>query len=280
MKKCIALILIYVAALLHLQGQQAWTKEKGKYFAQIGISALYYDHFINAETNNILPLNRSFLDMSLSLYGEYGLTDFLTLSGQVPFKYTNSFSGKDNNVMDGSIAAFSNINFSLTGRIFQKDGVVLSAKIKAGLPTGKYDAGTGLRTGFDATTYTPSLLAGVGAAQFFTSAEIGREFRNNGYTNRHFAAWQIGKFFDDKKYIFILSLEYLKTIGNSTYNDGKSIYTSLYLSSQSYLSPTLKFGYYIKPTNVLWLSAGFALQGTDDIPASPGISISFSKTNF
>lgn len=241
---------------------------------------MYYDHYINAETNSILPLNRSFLDMSLSFYGEYGLTDFLTVSGQLPLKYSKSFSGKDNNVSDGTIVGFSNINFALTGRIFQKGGFVLSTKIRAGLPTGTYEANTGLRTGFDATSYTPSLLTGIGTAQFFTSAEFGREYRNNGYANRHFMAWQIGKFFDDKKYIFILGLEYLKTIGSSTYNDDKSIYTSLYLSTQSYLSPTLKFGYYIKPTNVLWLSAGFALKGTDDIPASPGISISFSKSNF
>jgi hypothetical protein len=279
MKKSIPLFLLFLVTCLQIQGQQAWTKDKGKYFAQVGTSALFYNHYINAETNNILPLNRSFLDMSLSLFGEYGLADYLTVSGQIPFKYTTSFSGKDKNVEDGSIAAFSNINFALTGRIFQKGGVVLSAKIKAGLPTGKYDNITGLRTGFDASTYTPSLLAGIGTAQFFTSAEIGREFRNNGYTNRHFAAWQIGKFFDDKKYIFILGLEYLKTIGTPTYNDGKSIYTSLYLSTQSYLSPTLKFGYYIKPTSVLWLSAGFGLKGTDDVPASPGISVSFSKSN-
>ncbi len=266
--------------IVNAVGQQAWTKDKGKYYAQVGTSILYYNSYINSETKSVLPLNRSFVDMSFSLYGEYGLTDFLTLSGQVPFKYSAGFDGKNNDVVDGSIAGFSNINLGLTARLFQKDGVVLSTKFKTALPISKYDNSTGLRTGFDATSYTPSLLFGVGAAAFFTSAEVGREFRNNGYTNRNFVAWQIGKFFDEKKYIFILGLEYLKSLGVSTHDDGKSKYTALYLSTQSYFSPTIKFGYNLKPHNTLWISAGFGLPGTDDIPASPGISISYSQNNF
>ncbi len=280
MKRYFLSIAVLFSSLCQLLSQQAWTKDQGKYFAQVGSSILFYNSYINSETKSVLPLNRSFLDMSFSLYGEYGLTNYLTLSGQLPFKYSASFDGKDTNVKDGSIAGFSNINLGLTGRLFQKGGVVISTKVKTSLPVSKYDVETGLRTGFDATTFTPSFLIGVGAAKFFTSAEVGREFRNNGYTNRNFIAWQIGKFFHDKKYIFILGLEYLKSIGTSTHDDGTSKYTSLYLSTQSYLSPTLKFGYYVKPTNTLWFSVGFGLPGTDDIPASPGFSISYSKTNF
>jgi hypothetical protein len=280
MQKPFFLFVLLFSSFCRLASQQAWTKDKGKYFAQIGTSVLFYNSYINSETSNILPLNRNFVDMSVSLYGEYGLTNYLTLSGQVPFKYSSSSGGKDNLIQDGSIAGFSNINLGLTGRLFQKGGFVFSTKIKTGLPFSKYDAKTGLRTGFDATTFTPSLLVGLGATKFFTSAEVGREFRNNGYTNRNFLAWQIGKFFHDKKYIFIIGLEYLKSIGTSTYDDANSKYTALYLSTQSYLSPTLKFGYYIKPTNTLWFSLGFGLPGTDDVPASPGISLSYSKTNF
>jgi hypothetical protein len=278
MRPLITLIAIIFCSYL-TTAQQAWTKEKGKYFAQVGTSFLGYNSLIDAETKKIVPLNRDFVDMSASLYGEYGITDYLTVSGQIPFKYSASSKGVDKSIKDGSISGLSNINLMLTGRLFQKGGAVVSTKFRVGLPTGSYDDATGLRTGFDATTYAPSLLVGAGFSKFFTSAEFGREFRNNGYTNRNIIGWQIGKFFANRKFIGILAVEAYTTIGESKYDDKNSRATALYLSTQSYISPSLKFGYYVKPQSTVWLSVGVGLPGTDDIPASPGISISFSKTN-
>ena len=259
--------------------QQAWTKAKGKYYGQLGTSFLAYNSYIDNDTKSILPLDREFVDMSFSLYGEYGITDYLTITGQLPFKYSSSTKGQNSNVQDGSIAGLSNINLSLTGRLYQKGGAVVSAKIRTSLPNSKYDERTGLRTGFDATTIAPSLLFGLGTEKFFTSAELGYEVRNNGYTNRTQFGFQIGKFFANRKWIGIFGVEYFQSIGDSTYDDQKSEFTGLYLSTQTFLSPNLKVGYYVKPNSTIWFSAGFGLYPTDDIPASPGISLSFSHNN-
>ncbi len=279
MKQYFTILSIVLFSISHISGQQAWTKEKGKYFAQIGSSVLLYNKYINSQTKNTLPLNRDFVDMSLSLYGEYGITDYLTVMGQIPFKYSAGSNGTNTNVKDGSITGLSNINLALTGKIYNKDGIAISGKVRAGLPTATYKDDTGLRTGFDATTIAPSLLVGIGAKKFFTSAEFGREFRNNGYTNRNLLAWQIGKFFKGGKLLTILSLEVLKSLGTSTYDDANSKYTGLYLSTQSYVSPAIKLGYNLKNNNTIWFSFGAGLPGTDDIPASPGISLSFSHKN-
>lgn len=271
--------LAFIFLTLSLHSQQAWTKTKGKYFGQIGTSFLAYNSYIDNDTKSILPLGRDFVDMSVSLYGEYGVTDYLTVTAQLPFKYSSSTAGQNSNVKDGSISGLSNINLALTGRLFQKGGAVVSAKLRTSLPTGKYDDATGLRTGFDATTIAPSLLFGLGASKFFTALEIGYEARNNGYTNRSMFGFQIGKRFFHEKLIGIFGIEYYQALGESTYDDKKSEFTGLYLSTQTFLSPNIKFGYYVTPNNTFWFSAGFGLYPTDDIPASPGISLSFSHMN-
>jgi len=278
MKKIFSTLFILVTLNVCF-GQQAWTKEKGKFFAQIGTSALTYNAYIDSDTKENLPLERTFLDATVSLYGEYGITDYLTVTGQLPFKYTQSSKGKNANVQDGSISGLSNINLGLTARLYQHAGTVLSAKVKTLLPTGKYDDETGLRTGFDATTVAPSLMWGYGASKYFTSAEAGFELRSNGYTNRAMLSWQIGKFFANKKLLGIVGFEYLQSLGSSTYDDQKSKYTGLYLSTQTYLSPQVKIGYYVTPKSTLWFSIGAGLPPTDDIPASPGFSLSYSYSN-
>ena len=278
--KCLIITVIFLFSMSYFSnGQQAWTRSKGKYFAQIGTSFLSYNSYIDNDTKSILPLGRDFVDMSVSLYGEYGLTDFLTVTGQLPFKYSASTKGQNSNVQDGSIFGLSNINLSLTGRLFQKGGAVVSTKVRASLPSGKYDDVTGLRTGFDATSIVPSLLFGLGASKFFTSLELGYEVRNNGYTNRTMLGFQIGKRFFKEKLIGIFGIEYYQSLGESTFNDKKSVYTGLYLSTQTFLSPNMKIGYYVTSSNTFWFSAGFGLYPTDDIPSSPGISLSFSHMN-
>jgi hypothetical protein len=125
------------------------------------------------------------------------------------------------------------------------------------------------------------LLAGLGHAKFFTSAEVGYVLRNNGYSNRVFATWQIGKYIGkQKKLLPILSLDYMKSLSGGTFNDESGITTGMYLNAQSYLSPGLKLGYKSTPKITLWLSIGGGVgHVTQNIAASPGLSFSISYQN-
>ncbi len=264
--------------------QQAWTKEKGKFYAQIGASFLSYDQLLNGKANpkDYTPLNAKFTDMTIQTYGEYGLTNRITLSGQVPLKLLSSSDVKlPNTIKEGSLSALSNIQAAVTANFYNKNGIVVSGKANIGLPTAKFDAPTGLRSGFDAWSVEPSVLMGFGHAKFFASGELGYVLRTNNYSNRiHFAA-QIGKFFGKKKKMMgIFNLELMKSGDNGTYNDATSLQTGLYLDKQSYFSPTLKFGYKTNDKITLWLSAGGGLAPiTKNIAASPGLSFSISYQN-
>jgi hypothetical protein len=283
-KKATFLFVLSLYMLSSTNAQQAWTKEKGKFFGQVGASFLTYNQLLNGKTSpgDWTDLNANFSDMTLQAYGEYGITNKLMVSAQLPLRLLSvSDIQAPNTIQAGDLTALGNIHAALTANFYNKDGIVLSGKANVGLPTAKYDDVTGLRSGFDATTFEPSLLFGFGHAKFFASAEAGYVLRTNNYSNRTHLAGQIGKFFGKKKKLIgILNLEMMKSGTNGTYNDAKSVKTGLYLDEQSYLSPTVKFGYKTTAKTMLWLSAGGGISSiTKNVAASPGLSISFSYQN-
>jgi hypothetical protein len=279
-----AIIALFSLISFSSVAQQAWTKEKGKFYAQVGGSALSYSQALNGKLkpSEWTALNATFSDITLQAYCEYGITDRLTVSAQLPFKVLSSSKIIAPNTLDeGSLAGFSNIQTALTLNLYNKEGITVSGKVNLGLPTAKFEIKTGLRTGFDAFSTEPSILVGFGHAKFFASGELGYAFRSNGYGNRIHAAAQIGKFLGArKKWLSILAFELQKTASNGTYNDATSTKTALYLSNQSYLSPTIKLGYKTNDKVTLWLSVGTGIAPiTKNIAASLGPSLSVSYQN-
>lgn len=278
------LFIISILSIKNTFAQQAWTKEKGKFYSQIGASFLTYNQLLNGKGSSAewTNLNADFTDMTIQAFGEYGITNRLTVSAQLPLRMLASKNIQaPNTLAAGNLTALGNIQAALTANFYNKDGIVLSGKANVGLPTAKYDAPTGLRSGFDATSIEPSLLVGYGHAKFFASGEAGYVIRNNGYSNRIHVAGQIGKFFGkNKKLLGIINMELMRSGSDGTYNDANSLQTGLYLDAQSYLSPTLKLGYKTTPKTMLWLSAGAGLGSvTKNVAASPGLSIAFSYQN-
>jgi hypothetical protein len=245
---------------------------------------LTYNQLLNGEasTKSWTKLNADFTDMTVQAYGEYGITNRVMVSAQLPFRLLSSKNVlQPATISEGSLTALGNIHAAVTANFYNKDGIVFSGKANVGLPTAKFDTKTGLRSGFDATSVEPSLLFGYGHAKFFASGEVGYVFRNNNYSNRTHVAGQIGKFFGKKKKLMgILNVELMKSGSDGTYDDGSSAKTGLYLDKQSYLSPTVKLGYKANQKVTLWLSAGGGLAPiTKNIAASPGLSFAVSYQN-
>jgi hypothetical protein len=281
MKKIIILLIINVLSNNINHAQQAWTKEKGKFYSQIGASFLTYNALLN-EGKEFTPLNRTISDRTLQGYVEYGITNRLMVSAQLPFKMTSVRDvGNANIGQNGSLAGFSNIQTALTANLLNKNGISISAKGEIDFPTAQFNIQTGLRTGFDATTVSPSLLVGYGHAKFFTSAEVGYALRNNAYSNRTFAAAQLGASVGkNKKFMAIFGAEYMQSANNGTHDDASSAFTGLYLDKQSYLAYHLKLAYKITPKMKVWLATGTGLGSLNKyVAATPSYSLSISYQN-
>jgi hypothetical protein len=281
MKKIIILLIINALSSQMSHAQQAWTKEKGKFYAQIGISSLRYSELMNG-SNDPLPLARTITDRTLQGYVEYGLSNRFMVSAQLPLKFASASELKPLGVgSEGSLSGLSNIQTALTANLYRKNGFVLAAKGVVSLPTARFNLKTGLRTGFDATTFSPSLLAGFGHAKFFTSADLGVSLRNNNYSNRTFASAQIGKFWGKRqRFLSILAFEYMKSGDNGTHDDASSIYTGMYLDKQSYFAYHLKLAYPITPKIKIWLATGSGVGAVNQfVGRVPSYTLSFSYQN-
>jgi hypothetical protein len=94
MKKTILLILIGFFSK-QLSAQQAWTRAKGSYYAQIGWTPDEYDGIIPNGGGKVVLSNRDFSKTTLDAYVEYGITDKLMVTSSVPFVVGKSLKLKN-----------------------------------------------------------------------------------------------------------------------------------------------------------------------------------------
>jgi hypothetical protein len=272
-----------------LVAQQAWTSPKGKFYSQIGFTYLVYDGY-NKSDIEIIPLNRKITHNALQGYIQYGITDKLMVTGVLPLTFTNSTltsGAQPAGLSDGKLNGLGNIQTALTYRFYEKNGIVLSGKLNAILPTAQKNVATGLRTGDDAFGFAPSLLAGYGHSKFFTSMEFGGVLRNNNYSNQTLAYFQLGKFMGKKQnFLMILHSALRFSSKNGTYDDGNSKYTATYLNDLRYIAYGLKLGYKVTPKIMAWSDIRFWASSTEKIGGRtdalglfPGLTFSVSYQN-
>jgi hypothetical protein len=283
MRKNILLILILFNTLS--QAQQAWTREKGKYYSQIGTTIYFYDSKINID-NSIEALNRKVSSNSIQAYIEYGISDKLTANVIVPFVLNdskNTATRQPVGISDGTLNALGNINLGFTYNFYKKNGYVLSSKLQSTLPTASFQENTGLRTGTDAFGIAPSFLAGYGGNSFFASAELGLNYRTNKYSSQTIGGFQIGKSFGAKKKLLIIFHTDIQSSNyDGKYDDMNTKSTITYLNNLTYFAHGFKFGYKLNQNIMAWadVRAGSytANIGTNSDPF-PGLSFALSYSN-
>jgi hypothetical protein len=285
-KKILFLFAISMFIFENTQAQQAWTKPKGKFFTQVGLTIDNYDGIIPDGGGKTLVLNRKIQKNTIDAYLEYGISDKLTITGVVPFITINSKNALANGLPDGSLNAFSNIQLATTYRFYRKKGLVVSGKVNIATPTASFDESKGLRTGDAAMALEPSLLFGYGHSKFFTSAEIGFGFRSNNYSSQSLLNAQIGKSFGKKQKMMII-LNTVNRVSNKdgAFKDQNNQYTALFLNNMSFTIIGLKTGYKVTPKMTLWVnirsSAPWGTPENIGEPTNPlpAFTFSFSYQN-
>jgi hypothetical protein len=280
-------IIISALALLNysLQAQQAWTKDKGKFYTQIGGTLHFYDSKVNLD-NSVSAIDRKVNNNTLQAYFEYGITNKLTITTTLPFVLTNSKNTETIppiGVSNGKLNALGNVDLGLTYNICKKNSYVVAVKLNTNLPTASFQTASGLRTGVNALAVGPSILWGYGSSKFFTSAEFGFKYRTNKYSSQTIGGFQIGKNFGAKQNLIgIFHTDISSSNYDGTYDDKNSFYTVSYLNNQTYFAHGFKFGYKLMPKIMAWVDvrAGsyVANVGTNSKPI-PGLSFAISYNN-
>jgi hypothetical protein len=267
-------------------GQQAWTRQKKSYYTQIGWTPDKYDGVIPDDGSKVVLANRILKKTTIDGYIEYGILDNLMFTSSLPFVVSSSTKIGDSitdNLADGKLAGFSNIELGLTYRFVKKNGFVFSGKLNNSLPTATFKEAVGLRTGNKAWSFEPSLLVGFGSSRFFASAEVGAGLRSNNYSSQTLINAQIGKIFGKKKR-FTLILNTVNRISNrnGSYLDVNNKVTGFFLNDLTYLVLGLKAGFAVTPKISIWVNVRGTTPGAkprnigEPSAALPAYSISIS----
>lgn len=263
-----------------LFSQSPWTKKKGAIFTQLSFTTIsnYNEIFGNPD----YTINGNISDRTYQVYAEYGLTDKTSLLLNIPLKSIEQL-GYQNPAIDcvgdcsenNTKTAFGNLEIGLKHQ-FYNNGWVLAGQLITEINTGSYDGATGIRSGYDAFTFTPQFLAGKGFGKTYFQSHIGVQIRTNNYSsNLKIGGEYGGKIF--KNFWLIGFIDVVKSFenGNLVLPDN-NVANALFVNNQEYGAYGLKT---IWEFSNLGVTAGFgsAFFG-NNVPKAAAISFGIFNT--
>ena len=240
MKKIIKISILLLS--LNVFSQGPWTQEKGKFYTQFSLSTIpsYSELFGDPD----YEINGKITDNTLQLYGEYGISDKTTVIVNLPLKiislndyiYNNpaiDCIGDCSENIDYTKTSFGNIEIGLKHNFYKKDWL-LSGQFSVEANTSSFYENSGIRTGYDAFTFTPLFLSGKSFGNSYLQTFIGAKIRTNNYSSN----FKIGGEYGGKisKHIWLIGfLDMEKSFNNGDLVlPNKNLATALYVNNQEY----------------------------------------------
>lgn len=259
------LLTIFVLCYQATVAQSAWTKNKGELYSQLSFSTIpSYSEIFN---DNTYRTSREITDNTIQLYAEYGLNDKWTLITNIPIKSITTGSIVDNptfspSITESSKTALGNIQLGLKRKLYDKK-FVLSGQLNIEANTGDFYADSGIRTGYDAWTFTPILNLGRGYKNYFFQVFTGVDIRTNNYSSN----FKIGGEFGYTAIKNINLIAFLDAVISFKNGDivlpQSNLETALYINNQEYTAFGLKGLYDFTDNFGLTLGFGGAISANN-----------------
>lgn len=187
--KRIYLIWLIVIAFQTGYSQSPWVAKKNGYYFQFSYNTIpEYTSLFNRQDESI-ETSRNIIDNTLQLYGEYGVSDKVTLVASIPYKILKSGDLNPNYQIPNtdipsatSVNAFGNIQLSVKYKLLDKKWVAAGQfmiELPAETSKGKE---SGLLPGYDAFSFAPIMSIGRGWNKFYTYYWLSAIFRTNNYS--------------------------------------------------------------------------------------------------
>ena len=224
--------------------QSPWTQEKNKVYTQLSFNSIpNYDTLFGDTDDNI---RGEISDNTIQFYGEYGFSDKTSLIINIPLKLI-SF----NNVNE---TALGNLEVGLKHSFYKKDWI-LSGQLNIETNTSTYDSASGIRTGYDAFTFTPLFLSGRSFGKNYIQSFIGVNIRTNDYSSNFKVGGEFGRKITKRLWL-IGFLDIVKSFRNGNIElPIENTLTGLYVNDQDYGGFGLKS--ILEITNEFGATAGF-----------------------
>lgn len=214
MKRLIVTVL--VIAFCQTAWAGGWPKEKGKGYYKLGYSFINGRHFFDDQGNK-LALERSLGFYTTSFYGEYGLTNRLTVIAYLPFATTAKLEDVSGST-GGSLTTIGDTNLGFRYGLITGKPNVLSASVMLGLPFGQTSDDTSggvesLQTGDGEFNQLVKLESGHSLGNgFYASSFLGFNFRSKGFSEEIRFGGEVGHVSD--QLIGILKFQSISSLKN------------------------------------------------------------------
>ncbi|SDS52567.1 hypothetical protein SAMN05216503_3341 [Polaribacter sp. KT25b] len=239
MKNITKLLFLFISISVFSQGP--WTQEKGKFYTQLSFTTIpsYNELFGDPD----YTISGEISDNTMQIYGEYGLSEKTTLLVNIPYKLitfnrtstincvTTPCPGIVNNTYKEN--SLGNIEIGLKHNFYKKTWL-LSAQLSMEANTGSFDENSGIRTGYDAFTFSPLFIAGRSFSKSYLQTFMGTKIRTNNYSSN----FKIGGEYGGKisKNIWLIGfLDIEKSFKNGDIVlPASNLATGLYVNDQEY----------------------------------------------
>lgn len=262
MKNGIIILVFFIS--LSSFSQSPWVKDKGEFYTQLTYTTIpnYTDMFGDPDYSLFGEIS----DNTVQIYGEYGLSDKTTLILNVPLKVI-SIDGYESPFIDCSGDCSQDFNKTALGNIelgvkhnFYKENWILSGQFSVEGNTGSYDGFSGIRTGYDAYSFTPLFLAGRSLGKTYFQSFIGANIRTNDYSSNFRVGGELGHKIT-KRIWLIGFVDVVKSLRNGDLIlPTQNMFTGLYVNDQEY--------------------GGFGLKTIGEITDNFGVNVGFGGAFF
>ena len=258
-----SLLSILLCSLFFLQAQAGgpWPTGAKKTYFQLGFSTKTWDGRYEGTYANTISynLNHPVTEHNIGLYGEYGISDQLSLIAESSILHISTdikvnADGAFSQVLPyGEIIGLGSTRisakYSLDGGKLNK-AVLL--KVRPNLTS--FDEEKGLKTGYDNWSYTAAISLGQGKGKSYWQFDIGMELNTNNYADNIVGTAQYGYKISPAIHL-IADVNYVISLENGTYDDGNYHHTALYLDNQGFVATGLKVYAQVAPT--LFVNVGY-----------------------
>jgi hypothetical protein len=248
-----------------------WTQKEGTGFYKLGFEYIRAKNFYEPSGNRvpITPLG----DYTVSLYGEFGITDWLTGVGYIPFYKQNTLdkvvgqpSGRV--YFEGDRASgFADPDIGVRIALIRNTPIVLSAGVSFGIPIGDSKQANGLLSGDGEFNQAVSLQGGYSLYPIpaYATAQVGFNNRTRGFSDEFQYAAQIGYTLDEL-FTFAVNMQGVESLKNG---DDAVIggMNGIYTNNQSYLEFGGEVSYHITQAYGVSLGAYTATHGRNALSA-------------
>ena len=199
-----------------------WAKKKGKFYLQLSSQYMSSNKFHNI--NGKLVYINAFSDFTLSLYGEYGITDDVSIVAFFPFFHRLTLDENKGNSGSTYFAGakksgVSDFDIGIKYKIAEGRGSVLSLGFSLGLPLGDSNDPNGLLTGDDELNQKVGFQFGHSfyPVHVYFNASAAYNLRHKGYSDEIDFGIEAGYTFNNKLLV-TLRITGLKPLHNGNNN--------------------------------------------------------------